>query len=44
MTNREEKDPPVPSFLEGIKLNRVHDGKVIEKDDDDASSSDDEDT
>ena len=44
MTNREEKDPPVPSFLEVIKLNRVHDGKVIEKDDDNASSSDDEDT
>lgn len=38
MTNREEKDPPVPSFLEGIELNRVHDGKVTEEDDDSATA------
>ncbi|WP_268753329.1 hypothetical protein [Arthrobacter sp. RIT-PI-e] len=37
MTNREEKDPPIPSFLEGIKLKQVHDGKVTEDDDDSAA-------
>ncbi|WP_394249451.1 hypothetical protein [Arthrobacter pityocampae] len=42
MTSDEDLDPPVPSYLEGIELHRVHDGKVIEKEDDDASSSSDE--
>ncbi|MHA7239592.1 hypothetical protein [Arthrobacter sp. TMS1-12-1] len=40
MTSDEDLDPPVPSYLEGIELNRVHDGKVIEEEDDASSSSD----
>lgn len=43
MTNRDEKDPPVPSYLEGITLKRVHDGKVTKEDDDGPSPSDGED-
>lgn len=39
MTGDEDLDPPVPSYLEGIELRRVHDGKILEEDDDDASSS-----
>ena len=39
MTTDDEKDPPIPSYLEGITLKRVHDGKVIEENDDDASTS-----
>jgi hypothetical protein len=39
MTSDEDLDPPVPSYLEGIELRRVHDGKVIEVHDDDTSSS-----
>jgi hypothetical protein len=35
MTGDEEKDPPVPSYLEGITLKRVHDGQVTEEHDDD---------
>ncbi|WP_182977015.1 hypothetical protein [Arthrobacter cheniae] len=35
MTSDEDLDPPVPSYLEGIELKRVHDGKVIEEHDDD---------
>ncbi|MHA7283696.1 hypothetical protein [Arthrobacter sp. TMS2-4] len=38
MTSDEDLDPPVPSYLEGIELNRVHDGKVIEEQDDEGSS------
>jgi hypothetical protein len=41
MTSDEDLDPPVPSYLEGIELKRVHDGKVLEEHDDDASSSSD---
>lgn len=44
MTSDEDLDPPVPSYLEGIELKRVHDGKVIEEEDDDASSSDESDS
>jgi hypothetical protein len=40
MTSDEDLDPPVPSYLEGIELKRVHDGKVLEEHDDDASPSD----
>ena len=40
MTNREEKDPPVPSYLEGIELKRVHDGKVTEEQDDESAAAD----
>jgi hypothetical protein len=40
MTSDEDLDPPVPSYLEGITLKRVHDGKVIEEHDDDAASAD----
>jgi hypothetical protein len=39
MTTDDEKDPPIPSYLEGITLKRVHDGKVTGKQDDDGSSS-----
>jgi hypothetical protein len=39
MTSDEDLDPPVPSYLEGIELKRVHDGKVLEEHDEDASSS-----
>lgn len=42
MTSDEEKDPPVPSYLEGVSLKRVHDGKVPdehESDDTDSLSS-----
>jgi hypothetical protein len=39
MTTDEEKDPPVPSYLEGITLKRVHDGKVIDEQDNDSTSS-----
>jgi hypothetical protein len=35
MTSDEDLDPPVPSYLEGITLKRVHDGKVLEEQDDD---------
>ncbi|WP_187393353.1 hypothetical protein [Arthrobacter echini] len=35
MTSDEDLDPPVPSYLEGIELKRVHDGKVLEEHDDD---------
>lgn len=41
MTSDEDLDPPVPSYLEGIELKRVHDGKILEEDGDDASSSSD---
>ena len=45
MTSDEDLDPPVPSYLEGIELKRVRDGKVLEEhDDDDSSSSDGADT
>ncbi|MHA7209646.1 hypothetical protein [Arthrobacter sp. MDT1-65] len=30
MTSDEDLDPPVPSYLEGIELKRVHDGTVLE--------------
>lgn len=43
MTSDEDLDPPVPSYLEGIELHRVHDGKVIEEEDDGSSSSDESD-
>ncbi|WP_167399078.1 hypothetical protein [Arthrobacter pityocampae] len=43
MTSDEDLDPPVPSYLEGIELHRVHDGKIIEEDDG-ASSSDESDS
>ncbi|WP_181033563.1 hypothetical protein [Arthrobacter sp. SX1312] len=33
MTADEEKDPPVPAYLEGISLKRVHDGRVVEEKD-----------
>ena len=33
MTSDEDLDPPVPSYLEGITLKRVHDGRVTEEDD-----------
>ncbi|MHA7191568.1 hypothetical protein ACX80N_14895 [Arthrobacter sp. MDT2-16] len=33
MTSDEEKDPPVPAFLEGISLKRVHDGQGTENHD-----------
>lgn len=36
MTSDEDLDPPVPSYLEGITLKRVHDGQVTEKHDDSA--------
>jgi hypothetical protein len=39
MTSDEDLDPPVPSYLEGIELKRVHDGKVIEEHDDDGSAA-----
>jgi hypothetical protein len=42
MTSDEDLDPPVPSYLEGIELKRVHDGKVTEEHDADASSSSDD--
>jgi hypothetical protein len=35
MTSDEEKDPPVPSYLEGISLKRVHDGQVAKEHDTD---------
>lgn len=43
MTTDEEKDPPVPEYLEGITLKRVHDGQVAEgheTDDSDSPQSD----
>ncbi|MHA7190500.1 hypothetical protein ACX80N_09445 [Arthrobacter sp. MDT2-16] len=40
MTSDEDLDPPVPSYLEGITLKRVHDGQVTEEDDDAPRSSD----
>lgn len=30
MASDEEKDPPVPSYLEDISLKRVHDDQVAE--------------
>ena len=33
MTSDEEKDPPVPSYLEGISLKRVHDDQGAEEHD-----------
>ncbi|MHA7218639.1 hypothetical protein ACX80L_07065 [Arthrobacter sp. MDT1-48-3] len=41
MTSDEDLDPPVPSYLEGIELKRVHDGKILEKHDDASSPSSD---
>ncbi len=38
MTTDEEKDPPVPTYLDGISLRRVHDGRVEEEDSEDARS------
>lgn len=38
MTRDEEKDPPVPEYLEDLSLKKVHDGKVTEKKDDDESA------
>ncbi|MHA7143801.1 hypothetical protein ACX80U_03685 [Arthrobacter sp. TmT3-37] len=38
MTSDEDLDPPVPSYLEGIELKRVHDGKILEEDGDASSS------
>ncbi|WP_167133992.1 hypothetical protein [Arthrobacter sedimenti] len=38
MTSDEDLDPPVPSYLEGITLKRVHDGQVTEEHDDEGSS------
>ncbi|WDF33997.1 hypothetical protein PTW37_03460 [Arthrobacter agilis] len=39
MTSDEDLDPPVPSFLEGVTVNRVHDGKILEEQDDDGAAS-----
>ena len=33
MTSDEEKDPPVPSYLEGVSLKRVHNGPAADEDD-----------
>ena len=44
ITSDEDLDPPVPSYLEGITLKRVHDGQVTEEDDDAPRSSDGADT
>ncbi|PPB49350.1 2-polyprenyl-6-methoxyphenol hydroxylase [Arthrobacter pityocampae] len=38
MTWDDEKDPPVPTYLEGSSLKRVHEGRVGEEHDDDAGS------
>ena len=35
MTSDEEKDPPVPSYLEGISLKRVHNDQGAEEHDTD---------
>ncbi|MGV0111833.1 MULTISPECIES: hypothetical protein [unclassified Arthrobacter] len=42
MTSDEDLDPPIPSYLEGIELKRVHDGKVLEEHDDDNPAQSDE--
>ncbi|WP_309072244.1 hypothetical protein [Arthrobacter sp.] len=39
MTADEEKDPPVPSYLEGVSLKRIHDGQIANQHEDDDESS-----